>query len=169
MDNQVWLEGAKQRFDFNAWPCPSEKSAQFRTKGFSLNIKHIAETWHLERRIPYGDNGYADYFENVENDKYRIMVRVSEYSSHDKARLALLNEISFSTAMTLPRLDSLGIEVGDVGFTGHGDIPTSIVFVRHNILVDIRSIGEEPISVMEFSQLVDNNIQDASISINSQQ
>ena len=161
MDNQEWLEGAKQRFDFKAWSHYSEKNAQFHVQGFNLNIKHMAETWHLERRLPYGDNGYADYFESVKNDKHRVMVRISEYHDHDEARLALLKNISFSSAITLPRLDKLGMEIGNVGFTGYSGTHTSIIFVRYNVLVDVRSIGEESISILDFAREVDNKIKNA--------
>jgi len=60
--------------------------------------------------------------------------------------------------MTLPRLDEKGIMIGDVGFTGHGDVTTGIIFVRYNILVDVRSIGKESLSVKEFARLIDNYI-----------
>jgi hypothetical protein len=160
MNRQEWLTILKKRFDFDSWPC-SEKSKRFRTQGFNLNIKHMAETWNLEKRVPFGSNEYVDYFESEENDKHRIMVRVSECHSHDDACLVLLEVLGSWSAITFPRLNNLEIEIGDVGFKGHGDMPTSIIFVRYNVLADIRSIGDEPISVLEFSQVVDNNIKNA--------
>jgi len=155
---QDWIEGARKRFGFDTWPRPSEKNAQLSARHVSLDAGKMAETWHRETRIPWGDTGYADYFESVKNNRHRIMVRVSEYRSHDDARMALLKEVSVSSAVTLPRLDARGIPIGDVGFTGHGDMDTGIIFVRNNILVDVRSIGEEPVSVAEFAKVMDNYI-----------
>lgn len=158
MKMQDWLKDARQRFDFDAWPRPSEKNAQICVRQLSLDLRQTAEDWQLEQRLPWGDSGYADYFRSAKNDRHRIMVRISEYSTHDEARLALLEEISHSSTMTLPRLDEKGIMIGDVGFTGHGDTTTGIIFVRCNILVDVRSIGEESLSVEEFARLIDNYI-----------
>lgn len=158
MKMKEWLNGARQRFGFDAWPRPSEKNAQIRVMKLSLDPGQIDENWRLEQRLPWGDTGYADYFQSVKNARHRIMVRISEYPTHDEARLALLKEISSSSAVTLPRLDERGIMIGDVGFTGHGDVSTGILFVRYNILVDVRSIGEESLSVEEFARLIDNYI-----------
>ncbi len=158
MKMQDWLNGARQRFDFRNWPRPSKKNAQIRVMKLSLDPRQMDENWRLEQRLPWGDSGYADYFQSTKNTRHRIMVRICEFRTHDEARLALLREISFSTAMTLPRLDKRGIRIGDVGFTGPGDVSTGILFVRYNILVDVRSVGEESLSVEEFARLIDNYI-----------
>jgi|GEM_PF-2254277 len=156
MNMQDWYEGARKRFGFDAWPRPSREDAQFHARQMSLDLKEVEATWHREQRIPWGHKGYADYYEERENGRHRIMVRVSEYPSNDEARMALLREISFSMAVTLPRLDERAIWIGDIGFTGHGEVDTGIIFVRHNMLVDVRSIGDEALSVREFAGAVDN-------------
>lgn len=153
-----WIEGARKRFEYDSWPRPSKKSAQQVALHVSLDAGKMAKTWHRERRLSWGDRGHADYFGHKTNKKQRIMVRVSECNSHEDARMALLREISFSSAITLPRLDARGIAVGDIGFTGHGEVPTRIIFVRNNVLIDIRSIGDEPVSVAEFAEAADNYI-----------
>ncbi|WP_440947632.1 hypothetical protein ACSAZL_05010 [Methanosarcina sp. T3] len=157
MDTKVWLEGAKKRFNFDAWPL-SEEILKLQIRDLSLDVKQMAETWNLERHLPYGNKGYVDYYKSAENKKHRIMVSISEYLSSQDAYLALLKEISFSSARTLPRLDQLGIDIGDVGFTGYGNIYVSIIFVRHNVLADVRSIGDESFSVIEFAKEIDNKI-----------
>ncbi|MBP2134343.1 hypothetical protein J2128_002309 [Methanomicrobium sp. W14] len=158
MKMQDWLKGARKSFNFDEWPHPPEENAQVSVRQLILDLSKTAGDWRLEKRLPWGNFGYVDYFRSVKNDRHRVMVRISEYGTHDDARMALLEEVSFSSAPTLPRLDELGIEIGDVGFTGHGDVNTGITFVRRNILADVRSIGEEPVSVREFTRFVDNYI-----------
>jgi len=153
-----WINGAKERFGYESWPRPPEKTARRIARQVSLDTGKMAKIWGLERRLPWGDHGHADYFEHKKNKEQRIMVRVTECRSHDDARMALLREISFSSAMTLPRLDARGITVGDIGFTGHDKVPTRIIFVRNNMLIDIRSIGNTPVSVEEFAKMADNYI-----------
>lgn len=161
MERQEWLESAKQRFGFATWPRRAGEAVQSRTSGFTLDVTPLADMWCFERRMPYGDGGYADYFQSVDMPQHRIMARVIEYPSYDTALLAMLEEVSLSMAATLPRLDTLGIKIGDIGFTGYETTPTRIVFVRHNVFLDVRSIGEEPVSVIDFAKFADQQVQEA--------
>ncbi|MBY0578540.1 MAG: hypothetical protein K2P57_05790 [Burkholderiales bacterium] len=161
MDRQAWLDGVKQRFGFDTWPRRTGAMALSRTQGFVLNSGTWADTWVLEQRLPHGDSGYADYFHHTENSNQRIMVRISEYSSHEAALEAMLSILSQSMTVTLPRLDERGVMVGDVGFCGYGEDIHSLVFVRHNILIDIRSIGDQAVAVVDPAKQVDAQIQTA--------
>jgi hypothetical protein len=157
MEPQVWLDAAKERFGFETWPRRLGAAALSRTSGFALNLQTGLDGWILERRLPHGDGGYADYFQQTGNAQHRVIVRVIEYPNHEAALEALLHLLSDSMAVTLPRHDA----VGDVAFRGHGDLVTTLFFVRHNVLVDIRSIGDEPVSVLPFAALADAQIQAA--------
>lgn len=161
MDAQAWFDAAKERFAFQTWPRRLGAAALPRTRGFALNLQAGIDDWILERRVPHGDGGYADYFQQTGNARHRIMVRVIEYSSHEVALEALLHLLSMSMAVTLPRLEAG--DVGDVAFRGHDDLVTTLFFVRHNVLIDIRSIGDEPVSVLALAAVVDAQIQAAAL------
>lgn len=161
MDQQAWLDGARERFDFERWPRRVGAAALPRARRFALMLEPEAEGWILERRLAHGENGYADYFQQVGQPAHRVMVRVTELQDHDQALLALLDLLSHSMAITLPRLEAREAEVGDVAFRGRDDQVSSLFFVRHNILIDLRSIGEEPVSVLPLAGPVDRQIQTA--------
>ena len=159
MELEQFLENSKHRFSFDAWPRRVELAAQAKVRAFTLDPASFANDWSFEQRLVHGDAGYCDYFNNLDNPKQRVMVRVSEYPSHEDALLALLFNLTQSTAPTLPRLDERGINLGDVGFCGHGEEITSLIFVRLNVLIDIRSIGDEPVDVLALAQHTDDQIQ----------
>lgn len=160
MDQTALIEAAKARFDFDAWPRLVGVEAARRTTGFVLDLRSSFTGWAMERRIAHGDRGYADYFQEVPEPEHRVMVRVTEHASHDAALLALLELLSGSMVVSLPRLDDLLI--GDVTFCGHDEQVNALFFVRHNVLIDTRSIGDAPVSVLPFARLVDQQIVAAS-------
>lgn len=168
MDTKSWIESAKQRFAFDAWPKLAETAARTRTRGFVLNHEKFAEIWTHEQRIPHGDTGHADYFHHARQPGERIMIRLSEYPGHQEALEAMLSILSESMAVTLPRLDERNMEIGDIGFCGHEEELRSLIFVRHNVLVDIRSIGDPPVSVVEMAKQVDEQIRAASTHSNGE-
>lgn len=161
MELEQFLENSKQRFGFETWPRRVGAAEPTNVRAFALTHAALVETWGLEERQVQGDAGYCDYFKNRNHPKQRVMVRVSEYPSHEDARLALLLELTQSMAPTLPRLDQRGIALGDVGFSGHGEQITHLTFVRRNVLIDIRSIGDEPAELLPLARQADAQIQAA--------
>ncbi len=162
MTDQAWLDAAKDRFDFATWPRRTGAAAEARTRGLAL-IELPDIDWVFERRVAHGAQTYTDYFREVSRPEHRIMVRVTELEDHEAALLALLELLSHSMAVTLPRLggpDSRSDEpdVGDVAFRGYGELITAVFFVRHNVLGDVRSIGDEPVSVVSFATVTDRQI-----------
>ena len=166
MELEHFLENSKLSFGFDTWPRRVGTAALAKTRAFTLDLAPLAKTWAFEQRLVHGDAGYCDYFKNPDNPQQRVMVRVSEHPSHEDALLALLLILTQSMAPTLPRLDERGINLGDVGFCGHSEEITSLIFVRYNVLIDIRSIGKEPVSVIALAEHADAQIQ-ASLSAGS--
>lgn len=161
MDQTTWLDAAKERFGFARWPRRLGAAALPRVRKFALALETESAGWVFERRVAHGSGGYADYFEQAGRSTHRVMVRVAEFHDHDEALLALLELLSQSMAVSLPRLDRGQAEIGDVAFRGYDDLVGSLFFVRHNILIDLRSIGDEPVSVLPFAGVVDAQIQNA--------
>jgi len=162
MTDQAWLEGAKKRFDFEAWPRRVGAAAELRTRGLAL-FEVPSENWVFERRVAQDARVYTDYFHEAAHPEHRIMVRVSELEDHGAALAALLELLSHSMAVTLPRFGGSDgrteePKVGDVAFRGHSELVTVVFFVRHNVLGDVRSIGDEPVSVLPFATVVDRQI-----------
>lgn len=156
MELKEMLEKSKHRFNFDTWPRRIGADALVQVKAFSLGLP---DGWAFEQRVAYEGSGYCDYFYNPGNQKQRIMVRVLEHPDHEVALLSMLHILTMSTALTLPRLDERDILLGDVGFCGHSENITHLSFVRHNVLIDIRSIGDEPVDVVSISQAIDSQIQ----------
>jgi len=162
MTDQALLDGARERFDFETWPRRTGAEAAIRTRGLALFLVP-APDWVFERRVAHGSRTYTDYFQEVSHPEHRIMVRVTELEDHEAARFALLELLSNSMALTLPRLGGADSrsdesEVGDVAFRGYGELVTTVFFVRHNVLGDVRSIGDEPVSVLSFAAVTDRQI-----------
>lgn len=158
MDLEQFLEKSKPNFGFESWPRAEGAAATARARSFVIAPP---PTWAFEQRVPHGSEGYYDYFTNPERRGQRVMVRVSEYRDHETALRALLFALAQISGPTLPRLDKRGIRIGHVGFCGHGDAVSKLMFVRHNVFVDLDSIGDEPADVLSLSGLVDQQIQAA--------
>ncbi|WP_139809891.1 hypothetical protein [Sphingomonas azotifigens] len=158
MTSNVLLDGAKKRFGFETWPRRVGAEAEPRTRGLALTVADGIGAWVLERRLPYGDGGYADYYQETGRPQHRVMIRVTEHADHDEALQVLLELLSMSMAVSLPRFKERGGGIGDIAFTGHDDLISVLFFVRHNVLIDLRSIGDEPVSVRSFADVVDGQI-----------
>ncbi|GEO82780.1 hypothetical protein [Pararhodospirillum oryzae] len=165
MNEQEWREAARQHFGFDQWPRPLARAAEDavpQVRGFALlppdEARDEAGAWIFERRAAYDPSGYTDFFRQPDHPHRRAEVSVHECASHDEARLALLDRLSHCTAVTVPRLTEVAL--GDVAFKGHGDFVSFVSFVRHNLMITIRSIGDEPVSVLPLATLVDRQIQD---------
>lgn len=161
MDQSLDLENSKQRFKFETWPRRLETYRGLNVRGFALDFVNPASPWVFEERVATDGGAYADYLRSATDATQRVMIRVSEHQGHVEARLALLNHLTHSMSVTLPRLDERGIALGDVGFCGHGDVVLSAAFVRHNILITVASIGDSPVSVLPLAMLVDTQIKDS--------
>ena len=157
MDREEWLALAKERFAFDSWPSLGTAVLARRVRGFALDPTPLGGTWRLEKREAPGDHQYTDYFELAENPACRAMVDVNECVTAADARLALLELLSQSMARTLPRLEDGS--VGEIAFTVHGELLRRIAFARYNVLIDARSIGDEPVSIEPLAILVDRQIQ----------
>lgn len=154
----AWLEAAKKRFDFHGWSQGDDAGQQHTVRAFSLNIDSDSTGWAFEQRAVYGDSGYADYFHRLDDPSARAMVRVTEYDTRSAAETGLLETLSMSMAVTLPRLDAVRNALGDVAFGGHDELDQSVVFLRANIVVDVRSIGDKPISILDLAKRTDAQI-----------
>lgn len=159
MDLDNFLGNSKLRFGFDSWPRRAESLAPSNIRAFALNPDALVGSWLFDQRQAHANGGYSDYFHRSDNPRQRAMAHVSTHQSHAEALVALLQNLTTSMAPALPRLDERGINLGDVGFCGYGENIVSLVFVRHHILSDIRSIGDVPVSVVDLARQIDDQIQ----------
>lgn len=159
--NQTERRGiAQRRFDFESWPVagtPDATGGPAALRGFALSLADETDEWTFERRAAYGDSGYTDFFHVAGQPARRALIDVIECPTPAAARMALLDLLSEAMAITLPRLEDG--RVGEVAFTGHDGRTEAVRFVRLNIVVDVRSIGEEAVSVLSLATLADRQIQ----------
>ncbi|KYK32419.1 MAG: hypothetical protein HXS46_09440 [Theionarchaea archaeon] len=155
----------KENYDFSSW---AGKTKYFKGKlceNFFLHTKKF-EGWSLEEKeeLPtfYSERSTVQYIYNLpaEEGKERIAVAITvrEFNSILEAHEALIDLLMTYMAPYLPRCEEKGLNIGDVCFGGHGDLQTSVIFTRYNILVRIDSVGTKDISVKEFAETIDSQI-----------
>lgn len=158
MDSDPFLDGGKQRFGFDAWPRRLTTEAESISRGFALDPRALATPWmFIERQVE--GNGYCDTVQSSADPSQKAIIQVAEYPNAEDARQALLSDLTYCMAPTLPRLDAQGINLGDVAFGGFDGSFSSLIFIRHNVLANVRSIGKTTISVLDLAKLVDAQIQ----------
>jgi len=81
------------------------------------------------------------------------------YTESVRKIVSLIDQLLTSMATNLPRLSALGIEAGEIGFAGHGELRTEVEFVRGNVLVKVLSSGKQAIAVDRLARVIDLQVQ----------
>jgi hypothetical protein len=87
----------------------------------------------------------------VSDEEMRFYITIHEFDTVEEAQMEVLKTRTKCTAPFIPMLEELGLNIGDVGFVG-------LFFSRLNIFVEMESIGEKDISIVEFAENVDKQI-----------
>jgi hypothetical protein len=85
----------------------------------------------------------------------RVLIRVVECNSVIEAHEVLIDIVMTFMATTLPRCETHGLHIGDVCFGSYGNVPSSIIFTRYNIIVEARSIGFKDLPVDKITEKID--------------
>jgi hypothetical protein len=163
-NNDDMLANSKQRFGFDSWPRLSGVAALPLVRHFSFEHGMAGPDWIFEEYRLEGDSEYASYFHKQGSPSERVMLRLTEHPSHEDALLAMLSTLTGFMRLTVPRLDESGIALGNVAFGSGGSDLTHALFVRHNVFVEIRSIGDTPAPVLDPARRIDAQIQAATTS-----
>jgi len=95
------------------------------------------------------------YWGNKENTDQSIKMDVFETSSWKDAQRLLLTLLENHMAINLTEARDRKIELGDVAYTGLGEIVQHILFARANMVVIVNSIGKKDISVDTIAKKLD--------------
>ena len=149
----------KQRYRFSEWP--RETAARLGTVRSFLPALADRHALSLESRVPSADvpGAFSERYVSPSDPGVRVLVDVAIHPSIATAHEALLHSLAMVSAPTLPAGVERNMAVGDVAFTGHGERITAVLFVRRNVLVDIRSVGTTPLAVAEIARTIDAQIQ----------
>jgi hypothetical protein len=148
----IGYEGVKRRYRYEEW---REARGRVTVRSFlpKLDERHALS---LESRDPMGRPGtFSEHYVRSGNAGVRVLVDVAPHPTVAEARDALVDALARSSAPRLPSCEERGLSIGDVGFCGFGDPLTAILFVRQNVLIDIRSVGETPVAVAEIAKSID--------------
>lgn len=154
-------DGVKRRYRYSEWPRTVELSTLGAVRSFlpQLGDRH---SLILEERVPMRDTpgAFSERYVSPTDPEVRVLVDIAVYRSIATAHDALLHMLSMAMAPTLPFAAEQGVPVGDVAFAGFGEILTAVLFVRRNVVVDLRSVGRTPMDVRELAFDIDSQIRD---------
>jgi len=154
-------DGVKERYRYREWPDKAELTTLGAVRSF---LPQLADRHPLilEERVPMRDTpgAFSERYISPTDPEVRVLVEIAPYRSIAAAHDALLHMLSMAMAPTLPFATDRGVPVGDVAFAGFGEILTALLFVRRNILVDLRSVGRTQMDVRELAFDIDSQIRD---------
>jgi len=145
-------EGVKSRYRLEEW---REAAGSMAVHSFLPELaQHHALS--LESRVPIGRPGsFSEHYVGKDDPDVRVLVDIAPHPTVAEARDALVQELARSSAPKLPSCEERGLSIGDVGFCGFGDPLMAILFVRQNVLVDVRSVGKTPVAVADIAKSID--------------
>jgi hypothetical protein len=153
-------DGVKERYRFSEWSA-AEATNLGTVRSFLPQVadRHALT---LEKRVPMRDvpGAFSEYYVSATDPGVRVLVDIATYPSIAAAHDALLHLLAKAMALTLPSATERGLAVGDVAFTGLGELVTTVLFVRRNVVIDIRSVGITPVAVAELAFDLDSQIRD---------
>lgn len=152
-------DGVKRRYRYSEWP----RKATLRRLGTVRSFLPELADRHpliLEERVPMRDvpGAFSERYVSAADPGVRVLVDIAIHPSIAAAHDALLHILSMVSAPTLPFAAERNVAVGDVAFAGYGEILTALLFVRRNVVVDLRSVGTTPLDVVELALDIDAQI-----------
>ena len=116
-----------------------------------LRINKSESQYHAQnvKKYLYGDD-------KSRSDKHTLIeVIMAECASVVNAHESIIDIMTGSMVVKIPRGEEKGIAVGDISFTGHGEKLSSITFARSNMMAVVRSVGNLNLDVKSFTETLD--------------
>ena len=159
---KAYRETVKQNYDFYQWAGHTkEGDRNIKISGFILPSKDASFDVIEEEDLSPSDrqDRVTRYIcVSPQARERRIITTVFECKSVDEAHETLIDVVMTYMAPKLPRCETKNLTIGDVCFGSHGDLNLSVIFVRFNILNEIKSATPGPTSIDEFARAVDSLI-----------
>lgn len=132
------LEKVREAYDFDNWP---GKEGVLR-QGVTLKKLDFSPYEIISVRSRLLSSGETILRYGIKGSSRPVFeVSVTVYDSVTGAQEGLLKFLSGCTA-SVPRGQTLGIDVGDINFAAKkGNVFTNVVFVRNNILIKVKTTG----------------------------
>ncbi len=163
-------ENIKEIHNFSSWKRKvTDKKRRDLSIDLSASIRDFSDiknffNWKLIRKEPVEierqECKATEYlWKNPTNEKEELVqIRIIECNSFSDAHEAIIDFMMSSSLMKFPSCEEIGIDIGDICFGGYGEILTGIIFARNNVMVYIRSVGKNDISIKEIAENIDSMI-----------
>jgi hypothetical protein len=164
-------EKIKEIHKFSSWTTKvKDKKRRDLSTDFSVSRKEFTDieyfsNWELVRKEPVrterAECKGTEYLwrdPTPEKEEELVQIRIFECNSSSNAHEAIIDFMMSASVPKFPNCEESGIDIGDVCFAGYGQIPTGIIFARDNVMVYIRSVGKNDISVKEIAEKIDSMI-----------
>jgi hypothetical protein len=145
-----------ERYDTNKWKESSTKNLfiwQYFMGGHELAGWQLKEVrpWEVktEKVVQY-------YWENTTDKEEKIKIDIIECQSWVHAQQQLLELLRQHMQIYLPEASKKEIRVGDAAYTGDGQEPQHLLFVRANVIAVLNSIGRKKVPVAKAALQLDN-------------
>ena len=157
--NDNYRNQVKDRYEFSSW-AGRTKDGDARVSGFNVPSDAIRGLELIEREElpPSGRQRRITryvYSSSSEGGGQRQVVTVFECDSPADAHETLIDVVMTYMAPGLPRCETKELSVGDICFCGHGDMNSSVIFARSNVLVEIKNASSPPAPVDELAKNFD--------------
>ena len=121
-------------------------------KKFFLDKKSFKDfEFDYHRFLPNENRAFYHNYKHVSDEEMRFCITIHEFDTVEEAQRMVLRTRMSCAFPLVPMLEELGLNIGDVGFAG-------LFFSRLNIFVEMRSIGEKDVPIVEFAGNVDKQI-----------
>ena len=162
MSEKPWLNIALAQYGFEQWPQPDAGPVYRHV----INYLPMLGQWPDTRDFTVLQGSplppallRRDYRIRPGGGPDRLMqVAYAECADGHGARECLAIELGGSMLGNWPRGGERGIEIGELCFVGPGEMVTSVLSVRHNLQLSVRSIGYEDVSVAELAARLDQRL-----------
>jgi hypothetical protein len=156
----VHRERVKEQFDFPNWGGKIKSDKRGLCRNFLLPFEELNGLTLEEREDLTQYHKVRQVFRYIYSNKDaphddRVIIQTFECTSVIEAHESLIDILMSFTAPTLPRCESLGMNIGDVCFGTYSERQHSMIFTRYNVIVDITSAGFHDVIVNEIAEKID--------------
>jgi hypothetical protein len=145
------------RYDINKWKDRGIKNL-FIWRYFMGG--HELDGWRLKETRPWQNTKTEKvvqyYWVNNADTEEQVKIDIIECHSWQYAQQQLLALLRQHMHIQLPEAEKNIIRVGDAAYTGEGQEPQHLLFVRANMVVVLNSIGKKKVPVAKTALQLDN-------------
>ncbi|HXT62410.1 MAG TPA: hypothetical protein VN696_05175 [Pyrinomonadaceae bacterium] len=156
-DHAAYREEVKQNFGFSEW-AGQTKEADREVRSLDLQTMTVPIAEHEDLPTSSRQRRIVRYIFGSAGKGGQLVSMIYECNSTMDAHETLIDVVMTYMAPKLPRCGEKGLEIGDICFAGASETNVSVIFARFNILAEVRSVGQEPVSVDALARGLDELI-----------